>query len=285
MRGVRTVSRDRRDMLGEGTLWSARENALFWVDILGRRLNRVSLADDAVTSWEMPDVLGWVIEREEAPGFVAGLGRRFVRLTLGPLEVETIAAPEDERDGNRFNDAKADAQGRIWAGSMPFTCDRPTGSLYRLDTDGTAARVDDGYTIPNGPAIPPSGDFLLSTDTAQDTIYRYTIRDDGTLTDRTPFITFESGWGHPDGMTFDAEGFLWVACWGGSCVARFTPHGRLDRRIDLPASQITNCAFAGEALDRMFVTSASDGVDEPDGGCLFEIDPGCRGLPPMRYRG
>lgn len=281
----RTIHRERRDRLGEGLLWSSRENAVFWVDILGRRLNRVSLADDSVDGWDMPDTIGWVIEREDKPGFVAGIGRRFVALTLDPVLMDTIAAPEDEREGNRFNDAKADAQGRIWAGSMPFGCDKPTGSLYRLDPGGGATRIEDGYTIPNGPAIPPEGDFLLQTDTAKKTIYRYTIRDDGMLGDRMPFIAFEKGWGHPDGMTYDAEGFLWVACWGGSAVVRFTPDGRLNRRIALPASQITNCAFAGENLERMFVTSASDGVDEAEGGCLFEVDPGCLGLPPFRYRG
>ena len=282
---VRVIERDRRDRLGEGSMWSARENAVYWVDILGQRLNRLSLAHDTVAAWDVPDTIGWVIEREDAPGFAAGLGRRFVGLTLDPVAVQTIAAPEDERDGNRFNDAKADPRGRIWAGSMPLTCDRPSGSLYRLDTDGTATRVDDGYTISNGPAIPPAGDFLLQTDTALRTIYRYAVRDDGMLAGRTPFIVFEDGWGNPDGMTFDAEGFLWVACWGGACVMRFAPDGRVDRRIALPATQITNCTFAGEALDRMFVTSASDGVDEPEGGCLFEVDPGCRGLPPHRYRG
>ena len=168
---------------------------------------------------------------------------------------------------------------------MPFTCDRPTGSLYRLDTDGSATRADDGYTIANGPAIPPGGDFLLHTDTAEATVYRYAVRDDGSLADRTPFIVFDADWGNPDGMTFDADGGLWVACWGGSCVRRFDADGRFDRRIDLPASQITSCTFAGTNLDRMFVTSAADGVDEPAGGCLFEVDPGCRGLPTPRYRG
>ncbi len=282
---ARVVARDRRDRLGEGAMWSARENALYWVDILGQRLNRVLLKDDHVDTWEMPDTIGWVIERENKPGFIAGLGRRFVALTLDPPTVDVIAAPEDEREGNRFNDAKADRDGRIWAGSMPFTCDRPSGRFYRLDTDGTAACVDEPYTIPNGPAIAPDGEWMLHTDTAQKTIYRYAIRDDGSLAERTPFIVFEDGWGHPDGMTFDADGGLWVACWGGSCVARFTPDGRLDRRIMLPASQITCPAFAGDALDRMFVTSAGDGVDEAEGGGLFEIDPGCRGLPPLRYRG
>lgn len=282
---ARVVARDRRDTLGEGPLWSAREGALYWVDILGRRLNRLSLADNRVVSWETPDVIAWVIEREDAPGFVAGLGRRFVTLTTDPLTIEAIAAPEGDRDGNRFNDAKADARGRVWAGSMPFSCDRPTGGFYRLDPDGRATRVDDGYTIPNGPAIPPEGDWLLHTDTAQRTIFRYDVRDDGSLGERVPFVTFEKVWGAPDGMTFDADGGLWVACWGASCVTRFEPDGRLDRRVMLPASQITSCAFAGDALDRMFVTSAGDGVDEPEGGCLFEIDPGRRGLPTPRWAG
>lgn len=282
---VRIVARPRRDTLGEGASWSARDNAVYWVDILGKRLNRLSLSTGAVDEWVTPDTIGWVIEREDAPGFIAGIGRRFTALTLDPLEIRTLAAPEDEREGNRFNDAKADDHGRIWAGSMPFTCDRPTGAFYRLDPDGRAVRVDDGYTIANGPAIPPGGGFLLHTDTAEATIYRYTVGQDGSLSERTPFIAFQADWGNPDGMTFDADGCLWVACWGGSCVMRFTPDGRPDRRIMLPASQITSMTFAGAGLDRMFVTSAADGVDEPAAGALFEVDPGCRGLPPYRYRG
>jgi len=282
MSDVRVIERDRRDRLGEGLLWSAREAALYWVDILGARVNRLDLASGRIDDWSMPDTIGWLIERERG-GFIAGLGRAFVSLTFDPLIIETIAAPEPERDGNRFNDAKADAAGRIWAGSMPFTCDRPSGAFYRLDPDGRATRIEDGYTIPNGPAI---GDgFLFHTDTALDTIFRYPVNDDGSVGRREAHIVFEPDWGHPDGMTIDAEGHLWVACWGGSCVARFDPAGRRERTIALPASQITNVAFAGDALDRMFVTSAADGVDEPQAGCLFEVDPGCRGIPPYRYLG
>jgi sugar lactone lactonase YvrE len=282
MSDVRMIERDRRDRLGEGLLWSAREAALYWVDILGARVNRLDLASGRVDDWTMPDTIGWLVEREGG-GFVAGLGRAFVALSFDPLAIETITAPEPERDGNRFNDAKADAAGRIWAGSMPLTCDRPSGAFYRLDPDRRATRIEDGYTIPNGPAI---GDgFLFHTDTALDTIFRYTVHDNGSVGPREPHIVFEPDWGHPDGMTIDAEGHLWVACWGGSCVARFDPAGRRERTIALPASQITNVTFAGDALDRMFVTSAADGVDEPQAGCLFEVDPGCRGISPYRYLG
>lgn len=282
MADVRIIARDRRDTLGEGVMWSARHGAVYWVDILDRRVNRLRLEDGKVDSWELPDVIGWLIERESG-GFVAGVGRAFVALTLDPLTLETIAAPEPERDGNRFNDAKADAAGRIFGGSMPFTADRPSGAFYRLDTTGEATRLEDGYTIPNGPAI---GDgFLLNSDTALNMIFRYATHDDGSLGPREPFIRFEDGWGHPDGMNFDADGHLWVACWGAGCVARFDPDGRRERTIALPASQISNVAFAGDALDRMFVTSSAKGVNEADAGCLFEIDPGCRGCAPHRYRG
>ncbi len=282
---ARIITRESHDILGEGPLWSARANALFWVDILGQRVNRLSLVDDAVSSWELPETVGWLIERESQPGFIAGIGRRFASLTLDPLKIQTIAEPEAGRKGNRFNDAKADKNGRIWAGSMPVTCDRPTGGFYRLDPDGTAIRLDDGYTIANGPAIAPDASYLLHTDTALGTIYRYPIHDDGSLGPRTVHIVFEKAWGEPDGMTFDAEGGLWVACWGASCVTRFSPEGKRERAITLPASQITCCAFAGDKLDRMFVTSASKDVEEPHGGALFEVDPGCIGIAPNLFGG
>ncbi len=287
MAEIRIVERARRDRLGEGLLWSDREQAVYWTDILERRVNRLTLIDGRTDSWEVPQTIGWVIERQGAPGLIAGHGREIVRLTLDPLTIETIAAPEPDCDGNRMNDAKADALGRIWAGTMPVNCDRPSGALYRLDPDGRIARVDGPYTIANGPAIAPDGSTLLHTDTALGTIFRFAIHDDGSLGPREPFIAFDPDWGSPDGMTFDAEGGLWVACWGGSCVRRFDPQGRPERSIALPASQITNMAFAGAALDRMFVTSAADGVerDEPEAGALFEVDPGCRGLPAGRYAG
>lgn len=280
---MRVIRRDRRDRLGEGLFWSARDDAVYWTDILGRRVNRLTLADDRVDSWAMPGTIGWVIERADASGFVAGLDRRIVALTLDPLHVEVLADPDI--DGNRMNDAKADAAGRIWAGTMPLDGAAPTGSLYRFDPDRTVTRVDTGYRIANGPAIADDGRTLFHTDSGLRTIYRFAVGEDGSLGERDVFIRFEEGWGDPDGMTLDADGGLWVACWGAGCVTRFTAAGRRDRSIALPASQITNCVFAGAKLDRLFVTSAADGVDEPEGGALFEVDPGCRGTATHRFRG
>ncbi len=274
-----------RDRLGEGLFWSAREGALYWTDILAPALNRLSLEDGAVTRWPMPDMIGWVIERAHAPGFIAGFRGGFAELTLDPLVITPITGPEPDLPGNRLNDAKADRHGRIWAGTMPIGADRPSGSLHRLDPDRTTGRVDTGYTVANGPAISPDGAWLYHTDTVPGRVYRFAL-DEAGVRDRELFIQFESGWGRPDGMTIDVDGGLWIAHWGGGRVSRFTPNGALDRSIALPASQITNVCFAGEAYDRMFVTSAADGAEaEPHAGALFELDPGIRGLPPHLFGG
>jgi sugar lactone lactonase YvrE len=283
---VRIVPRGgQRDQLGEGLFWSAREGAIYWTDILAPALNRLSLADGRVTRWPMPEMIGWVIERRDAPGFVAGFRSGFAELTLDPVRVVPIADPEPDLPDNRLNDAKADRRGRIWAGTMPITADRPSGSLYRLDPDRRVARVDTGYTVANGPAISPGGEWLYHTDTVPGRVYRFALDEDG-IRDRGLFIQFQPGWGKPDGMTVDAEGGLWIAHWGGGRISRFTPDGALDRSIALPASQITNICFAGEALDRMFVTSAATGLEgEAEAGALFEVDAGVRGLPPGRFAG
>lgn len=281
---ARVVPGSGRSILGEGPLWSARENAVFWVDILGRRVNRLSLTDDAVTGWEMPEPVGWVIEREQG-GFIAGLASGFVELDLNPLGIHPIVDPEPGVAANRMNDAKADAAGRIWAGTMPFSCEGDSGAFYRLDRDRRCTRVDGPYCIPNGPAIAPDGGMMFHTDSARRTIYRMAVNDDGSLGPRATHIVFPSDWGSPDGMTLDADGHLWVAHWGTSRISRFDADGALERSIPLPASQITSMTFAGPALDRMFVTSAADGVKEAEAGALFEVDPGCRGLPTLRFGG
>lgn len=282
---VRIVARDRVDRLGEGPLWSDREGALYWVDILGCRVNRLDVASGAVTSTQMPERIGWVIERRASPGFIAGFRSGFTELTLDPLAISRIADPEPEAAGNRMNDAKADPSGRIFAGTMPDDDGEGEGALYRLDPDRTVTQVDRGYRIANGPAISADGCTMYHTDSARGTIYRMAIEFDGSLAKRETFLQFPAEWGSPDGMTIDAEGGLWVAHWGGSRVSRFLPDGALDRDVRLPASQITSVAFAGPDLDRMFVTSAAEGVDEEKGGALFEVEPGVRGLAPCRYAG
>jgi sugar lactone lactonase YvrE len=280
----RIIARDRRDLLGEGPIWSDRANAVYWVDILGQRVNRFCLSSDQVASWAMPELIGWVIEREKTPGFIAGFASGFAELNLDPLRISSIADPQPGHPANRMNDAKADRVGRIFAGTKAVE-GQASGALFRLDPDLSFVQVDSGYAIANGPAITPDGTWMYHTDSALNRIFRLSVAIDGTLGPRELFLEFPPEWGSPDGMTIDADGGLWVAHWGGGRISRFWPDGTLDRAIMLPASQITSCTFAGHDFDRMFVTSAADGVDEEFAGQLFEVDPGVRGLPTMRFGG
>ena len=273
--------------LGEGLLWSARENAVYWVDILAPGLHRYSLATQQITTWPMPEKIGWVVERHEQQGFIAGLQSGFVELTLDPVVCKPIVDPEPHLPGNRMNDAKVDKFGRIWAGTMDCAIRNVTGSLYCLDTRRTVIQQDSGYLITNGPAFGAEHECMYHTDTGRSVVYRFDLSADGTISGKREFLKFPKEWGTPDGMTVDAQGGVWIAHWGGSRVSRFNPDGTLDRYISLPASQITNCVFGGANLDRLFVTSAAEGKpDEPLAGSLFEIDPqGVRGIAPNLFAG
>jgi len=289
MNDYRIISRPRRDLLGEGPLWSRRRNALYWVDINGQRLHCLSLADETVRSWSLPEKIGWVIERAQDEQLVAGLMSGFALLRLDPLEISKIGSPEPERPGNRLNDAKADQQGRIWAGSKhdgDASDAAPSGALYRLDPGFTWQRHDDHYGVANGPTFSPDGRILYHTDSAAGCVYAFDLSADGELRNKRLWLQFPKEWGSPDGMTTDAEGCVWIAHWDGGCVSRFDPDGRRLRSIKLPATHITSCAFAGDQLDRLFVTSSCiDHEHEPEAGALFEVNPGVRGLPPGVFAG
>ncbi|MBW4331241.1 SMP-30/gluconolactonase/LRE family protein [Stakelama sp. CBK3Z-3] len=287
---VRVIERGgARDELGEGLFWSVREQALYWTDILSRRLNRLTLGDGNVKSWDLPEMTGWVIERANGDGFVAGMQTGFHLLSIDGDRVRTapIANPHPDLPDNRMNDAKADRAGRIWAGSMPLSADRPSGGLFRLDPDHSMHVMETGYTIANGPTISPDGATFYHTDTAHGLVYRYAFADNGSLGPRETFVRFEEDWGRPDGMTVDEDGGVWIAHWGGACVSRFTPQGERERIIALPASQITNVCFGGADLNRMFVTCAAEGKhDEPLAGSLFEVDTGgVKGVTPGLFGG
>lgn len=284
MTKVRIIDRDTRDTLGEGALWCARDDAFYWVDILAPALNRLTLATGEIQRWNMPEPLGWVVEHAHG-GLVGGFRSGIAKITLDPLTIGLRNDPEPHLPGNRMNDGKADRHGAIWCGTMDMAEEQASGSLYRLGPDGAWHQVDTGYHVPNGPGMAPCGRWLYHADSGRRLIYRFAL--DGLNAHcREPFITFADTDGYPDGMVCDADGYLWVAHWDGGRVSRFAPDGRLDRSIGLPARRVTNIAFAGADLDRMFVTSAAIGLPEgPAEGALFEIDAGVCGNPTHAYAG
>lgn len=279
-------------LLGEGPLWSPREAVLYWVDIKAPALHRYRPGDGDKISWVMPEPIGWVIERSNGQGLVAGLKQRgFVFLTPGTMAPETIGQPEPDYPDNRFNDAKADDAGRIWAGTMDDNEREASGALYRLDPDLDWQRMDRGYVVANGPAFSPDYRTLYHADTAAGTIYAFDLSSDGKLANKRTFATIPEGDGYPDGMTCDAEGGLWVCHWNGWRITRFTPEGAVDRVIEMPVSQVTSCTFGGPDFDRLYVTSATIGLSEqqraqqPLAGGLFELDVGVKGFAAGQFGG
>lgn len=281
----RMIERDIRDQLGEGVLWSARDNAVYWVDIIGAALNRLSLADGRVERWAMPDMLGWVVERRDGE-LIGGLKGGCAHISLDPFHVEIFHEPELHLPGNRMNDGNADRHGAIWFGTMDMEGEGRRGTIYRLTADEGCIAMDNDYYVPNGPAFSDCGRWLYAADTGIGDIYRYALTDEG-VGHKTLFARFSvEEEGYPDGMTVDSEGFLWVAHWGGGRITRFAPDGQRDRTLMMPAKQVTKIAFAGDGLDRMFVTTASveSGQSLYD-GALYEVDCGCTGLLPGQYAG
>ncbi|SDN69807.1 Sugar lactone lactonase YvrE [Methylobacterium phyllostachyos] len=288
--GIRIVARSGsqigRDRLGEGPIWVPERGTLFWVDIEAPALNWLDFASGETGRLSFPEPLGWIIPRAGRRDFIVGLKSGFATYDLEADRIVPIGDPEPDHPDNRLNDAKVDSAGRIWAGSMHQAETAVSGSLHRLDPDLTWQRMDGEYGVANGPTFSLDGRIIYHSDSAARTVYAFDLAADGTLSGKRPFLRFPDDWGWPDGMTTDAEGCLWIAHWGGSRISRVDPEGRLMRAVALPAPNITSCAFAGEGLNRLFVTSASRGAEGvPEAGALFELDVGVVGLPPRAFGG
>ena len=277
-------------ILGEGPVWSETENAILWVDIKGRRLHRYCLDTGTGKYWDMPHRICWIAERVNG-GLIAGMDSGFAFIDPRTMSISSIGHPESDRPENRFNDAKVDRQGRLWAGTMHDAESEPTGALYRLDHDLTWSRHDEGYVVSNGPAFSPDGRILYHCSSATREVFRFDLRDDGTLSNKRLFIRLSAEDGYPDGITTDRDGGLWVARWLGWGISRYRPDGHLDRKIFLPVARVTSMTFAGSGLDRLFVTTASIGLSaldrekQPDSGGLFEVHPDRAGLPTNKFGG
>ncbi len=277
--------------LGEGPLWDDARQRFLVMDVDARAIHAWTPGGATTQRWRVPERIGWLIPRRDGDGYIAGLQSGFARVWLGPgMRIESIGSPHPGQAAVRLNDAKADRQGRIWAGSMNADdYSRADGQLARLDADGSIHVMERGLHVCNGPAITPDGEWLFHTDSFKARIHRYRLDAQGTLGDRTLWRQFDVRQGTPDGMCFDAEGCLWIALWGGGCVRRFSVEGEMLAQIDLPTRQITSVAFGGPGYATLLVTSARVGLSaaalqaQPLAGATFALRPGVRGLPALAY--
>lgn len=272
--------------LGEGPVWVAREDALYWVDIKAPAIWR--WRNGEAKCWTPPYRVSALAPRQSG-GFIAATEHGFAIIDPELDRYALIIDPDAHIPGNRFNDGKIAPDGSFWAGTMDDAEKAATGSLYRL-ANGGCTRIDQGYRVTNGPAFSPDGRIAYHSDSALRKVYRFDLSADSVGV-RDVFLSFDEADGHPDGMTTDAQGCLWIAFWDGHCVRRFSPAGEALERIDLPVQRPTSCAFGGPELDRLFITSARIGLSteqlaaQPLAGALFAVKPGVRGLKQPLFAG
>ena len=278
-------------ILGEGPLWVARENAVYWVDIVSKKVYRYGVADDSRRAWMYEAGVTSLAERRQG-GLVGTVRDGFAFIDLEAGIFKPIVMPEADMPENRFNDGKVDENGRYWAGTMDDGEKLETGSLYRLDGDLTLHKMDENYTITNGPAFSVDGKTLYHTDTAKRTIFAFDFSEDGAISNKRVFaelVAKEEG--YPDGMTVDSEDCIWLAHFAGSRVTRYSPEGKVIQVITMPVPNITSCTFAGPDLDTMYITTARHLLKEEDvrkyplSGSLFSCKPGVIGLPTPLFAG
>jgi sugar lactone lactonase YvrE len=253
------VIADYQDLCGEGPLWNQDEQALYWTDIARRRFYRYIWPDrrSEIVSERM-QVSSYAFN--EPGGFVV-TNLTGIWLWDGKSEPALLA---NEVDGHKciMNDGIADPEGRVYSGSYlrneqgEFV--EGMGCLFCVDNDGSVRIVDEGFQLSNGLGFSPDLRTLYFVDSAMHRIYSYDWqRADGSLRNRRILVQVPVSEGIPDGLTVDAEGFIWCAHWFGGCVIRYDPDGKIERRLEVPALQSSSVTFGGPDFLDVFVTSAA----------------------------
>jgi sugar lactone lactonase YvrE len=284
--GVELVA-DAHALLGEGPVWDARTGRLIWTDILSNRLHQFDpRSDDRSVLVSQP--VGALVLRRRG-GHIAAVRDGFATVDIDTGALDVLWPVEADIATNRMNDGKCDPVGRLWAGTMNDDAAPGRGALYRLDLDHQITRVVSSTSISNGLAWSNDNRTMYYIDSGLERIDAFDFDlGTGEIDWARTVAAFQPQDGRPDGMTIDAEGYLWVAMAGGWSVRRYAVDGRLDREVHVPARLVTSCAFGGPDLRDLYITTAGYDVTandsaQPHAGGLFRHRPGVQGLPAEAY--
>lgn len=272
--------------LGEGAMWHPTRHSLFWVDILGRRVFETTLAGTNTKARDVGQLVG-AVAPTAAGDLLVMLQDGVHRLDLATDRTTPFVHPAGhDATTVRFNDAKCDPQGRLWAGTMALDESAGRGALYRIDPDGGCRRMRSEVSVSNGLAWSPDHRTLYYIDSPTRAVQAFDY--DAATGDLTrPRIAIDTSTvpGYPDGCTIDTDGNLWIAHWDGWCVSRWDPvRARLLDTLRVPVSQVTTCTFGGPQLDTLFITTAgnrlsdADRAAQPEAGYVFAANVGARGF-------
>ena len=277
--------------IGEGPVWDARTQRLYWVDIVGQELHVFNPADGTDTTHACPEIVTSVSPRA-AGGVLLTLRRSFALFDEATGKFDIIAEVEPDLPGNRFNDGKTDRGGRHWAGTMgDIDWNHPIGNLYRFGSDRRPVRVDTNIRCSNGIAWSPDDRTMYFCESFAYVIHAYDFDSvSGEIANRRTFATVDEA-SFPDGITVDADGFVWCAQPVFGRIVRYDPTGRIERIIELPVSRGTSVMFGGADLSTLYITTMRTTLDErqlieePLAGCLLAIRPGVKGLAETPFAG
>ena len=279
-------------VLGEGLRWDARRDEVLAVDILAGRVYRGRVADDGdlilIRGYALPGTVGAIAPVEGDDGWILAAGQGFVHLSLdGSLQSIVEVAPT----GTRMNDGACDPQGRLWAGTLADDFLPGGGALYRLDRDGRVEVMLDDLTISNGLGWSPDGATMYLVDSGPRLVHAFRFDQlTGEISAGRVLVAVAEQVGAPDGLTVDADGDIWVAIYGGGRVHRYSPEGVLREELVVPAAQSTSCAFAGRDLNRLYVTTATEGWSDeqrraqPAAGLVYRFDTDAAGRAAASFR-
>ena len=281
-----------RDALGESCIWCPDTRRVWWVDILKSCLQSFEPATGTHRVYPLPGRNAGCAALRKAGGLVLAVERGLHGFDPATGRLEPLLQVEPELPDNRFNDGRCDRRGRLWIGTMDAEIQGASGSFYRIGADRSVQHLFGNIKVPNSTTFSPDDRILYFADSFRRAIWAFDFEiDAGAISNRRVFADLASHRGAPDGSCVDAQGFLWNAEFGGHCVTRYAPDGRVDRTIELPVTNPTCCCFGGPNLDTLYVTSsthrhtAAEREAEPYGGGLLAIDVGVRGLPEAAFGG
>lgn len=282
---------DCRNTLGEGLVWDAEAQRLYWTDIEEQWLWTMEPGLGRVHSVAAPERIGCFAPREKG-GLVVAFASGFAFFDPESGRREDIAPFEPELRHTRLNDGRTDRQGRLIAGGFDEVEGKAISSVVRLDPDLRITTLINNVTCANGTCFSPDGRTMYFADTPAKEIWAFDYApSDGALGQRRTIARFDDQPGMPDGSCVDAEGFIWNAQWNGRRVVRYAPDGRIDRILAVPVLNPTCVTFGGPDLDTLYITtarylmSAEQIAAEPKSGALFACKPGVRGLPDAKFAG